>query len=85
MRNLKQHGFTMIETLVSLVIISIGVLGFALLQVESLKATKTILFSGLALEEDVLAYKSQAMTLGQSLLLFNGKRKVMCRITTSHL
>jgi len=41
MRNLKQHGFTMIETLVSLVIISIGVLGFALLQVESLKATKT--------------------------------------------
>jgi len=35
------YGFTMIETLVSLVIISIGILGFALLQVESLKAAKT--------------------------------------------
>lgn len=31
----------MIETLVSLVIISIGILGFALLQIEALKATKT--------------------------------------------
>ncbi len=41
MQNLKHRGFTMIETLVSLVIISIGVLGFALLQIESLKATKT--------------------------------------------
>ncbi len=35
------YGFTMIETLVSLVIISIGILGFALLQIESLKAAKT--------------------------------------------
>jgi len=34
-------GFTMIETLVSLLIISVGILGFALLQVESLKAAKT--------------------------------------------
>jgi len=39
--NYKLHkGFTMIETLVSIVIISIGVLGFALLQIESLKAAK---------------------------------------------
>jgi len=37
----SQLGFTMIETLVSLLIISVGILGFALLQVESLKAAKT--------------------------------------------
>lgn len=40
-RTKPESGFTMIETLVSLVIISIGILGFALLQVESLKAAKT--------------------------------------------
>lgn len=40
-KNRLQTGFTMIETLVSLIIISIGILGFALLQVESLKAAKT--------------------------------------------
>lgn len=39
--NRKNNGFTMIETLVSLIIISLGILGFALLQVESLKAAKT--------------------------------------------
>jgi len=36
-----QSGFTLIETLVSLIIISLGILGFALLQIESLKAAKT--------------------------------------------
>jgi len=37
----QQNGFTMIETMISLIIISVGILGFALLQVESLKAAKT--------------------------------------------
>lgn len=43
MKKISTHaqGFTMIETLVSLLIISLGLLGFALLQVESLKAAKT--------------------------------------------
>lgn len=48
----RVQAFTMIETLVALVIISIGILGFALMQVESLKAakiaterTKAILFA----------------------------------------
>ena len=34
-----QSGFTLIETLVSLVIISVGILAFALLQAESLRTT----------------------------------------------
>lgn len=34
-----QSGFTLIETLVSLVVISVGILAFALLQAESLRAT----------------------------------------------
>ncbi|MBT8142335.1 MAG: type IV pilus modification protein PilV [Gammaproteobacteria bacterium] len=35
------RGFTLIETLVALLVISTGILAFALLQVESLKATHT--------------------------------------------
>jgi len=41
----RVQAFTMIETLVALVIISIGILGFALMQVESLKAAKIALFA----------------------------------------
>ena len=37
----KGKGFTLIEILVSLLIISVGLLSFALLQAESLKATHT--------------------------------------------
>lgn len=37
----SQTGFTLIETLVSLVIISVGILAFALLQAESLRTTHT--------------------------------------------
>jgi len=40
MKKKNNNGFTIIETLVSLVIISVGILGFALLQVESLRATQ---------------------------------------------
>lgn len=44
MRHLnKQSGFTLIETLVSLVLISIGILSFALMQAESMRATHTSL------------------------------------------
>ena len=35
----KSSGFTLIETLVSLVVMSVGILSFALLQAESLRAT----------------------------------------------
>lgn len=37
----KGNGFTLIEILVSLLIISVGLLSFALLQAESLRATHT--------------------------------------------
>ena len=36
---IKSSGFTLIETLVSLLVMSVGILSFALLQAESLRAT----------------------------------------------
>lgn len=40
-KNKNKNGFTLIETLVAIIVISIGILGFALMQIESLKAAKS--------------------------------------------
>ncbi len=38
-KSINSSGFTLIETLVSLIVMSVGILSFALLQAESLRAT----------------------------------------------
>lgn len=53
--NPRQRGFTMVETLIALVILAIGLLGIAALYLDSLRAGRTAI------------YRSQAVTLAADL------------------
>lgn len=43
-RNSRQHGFSLIEVLIALIIMSVGMLGIASLYVQSMQAGRTSLF-----------------------------------------
>ncbi len=48
LNNRNQRGFTLLESLISLVVLSIGMLGIAALYVEGLRAGRTALFRSTA-------------------------------------
>jgi type IV pilus assembly protein PilV len=46
----RQHGFTLVESLVAMVVISVGMLGIAAMYVEGLRASRTSVYRTVAVE-----------------------------------